>query len=94
MRYHLKTDQGIANLTSAEAGKLASEDPNYATGDLYHAIANGNFPSWTLYMQVMTFKQAATVPFNPPDLTKIWPHKDFPLHEVGRISEQFSWPDA
>ena len=94
MRYHLKTDQGIANLTSAEAGKLASEDPNHATGDLYHAIANGNFPSWTLYMQVMTFKQAATVPFNPFDLTKIWPHKDFPLHEVGRISEQFSWPDA
>jgi len=93
VKYHLKTD--IANLTSAKAGKLTSEDPDYAISkDLYHAIANGNFPSWTLYMQVMTFKQAATVPFNPPDLTKIWPHKDFPLHEVGRISEQFSWPDA
>jgi catalase len=64
VKYHLKMDQGIANLTSAEAGKLASEDPDYATHDLYHAIASGNFSSWTLYMQVMMFKQAVTVPFD------------------------------
>jgi catalase len=85
VKYHFKTDQGIANLSSAEAGKLASEDPDYATRDLYNAIADGKFPLWTLYMQVMTFEQAMTVPFNPFDLTKIWPHKDFSLHEVGRM---------
>jgi catalase len=85
VKYHFKTDQGIANLSSAEAGKLASEDPDYATRDLYNAIADGDFPSWTLYIQVMTFEQAMTVPFNPFDLTKIWPHKVFPLHEVGRM---------
>lgn len=85
VKYHFKTDQGIANLSSSEAGKLASEDPDYATRDLYNAIADGNPPSWTLYMQVMTYDQAASVPFNPFDLTKIWPQKDFPLHEVGRM---------
>lgn len=85
VKYHFKTDQGIANLSSAQAAKLASEDPDYATRDLYNAIANGNPPSWTFYVQVMTYEQAASVPFNPFDLTKVWPHNQFPLHEVGRM---------
>jgi catalase len=85
VKYHLKTDQGIANLTAAEASRLASADPDCATRDLYNAIATGNVPSWTMYVQIMTFDQAATVPFNPFDLTKIWPHRDFPLQEVGRM---------
>lgn len=85
VKYHFKTDQGIDNLTPEEAGKLASGDPDYATRDLYNAIASKNFPSWTLYMQVMTYNQAKACPFNPFDLTKIWPHAQFPLHEVGRM---------
>lgn len=85
VKYHFKTDQGVSNLSAADAGRLASEDPDYATRDLYNAIADGEFPSWTLYVQVMSFEQAQSVAFNPFDLTKIWPHKDFPLHEVGRM---------
>ena len=85
VKYHFKTDQGIANLSANDAARLASEDPDYATRDLYNAIAGGDYPSWTMYVQVMTYHEAQTVPFNPFDLTKIWPHKQFPLHECGRL---------
>jgi len=85
VKYHFKTDQGIANLSAEEASRLASEDPDYAIRDLFNAIEGGNYPTWTLYIQVMTYGQAKTVPFNPFDLTKIWPHKDFPLKQVGRL---------
>lgn len=67
----MQTDQGIKNLSVEEAGKLASEDPDYALRDLYNAIANGNYPSWSFYIQVMTFEQAERFPFNPFDLTKV-----------------------
>ena len=85
VKYHFKTDQGIRNLSTSEASATASSDPDYAIRDLYNAIATGNYPSWTMYMQVMTFKEAAQVPFNPFDLTKIWPHSKFPLRPVGRL---------
>lgn len=85
VKYHLKTDQGVANLSAKDAAQLASEDPDYATRDLYNSIAGGDFPSWTVYVQVMTYYEAQIVPFNPFDLTKVWPHKKFPLHEVGRL---------
>jgi len=85
VKYHWKTDQGILNLSPERAKKLAAEDPDYANRDLLDAISKGNFPSWTLYMQVMTFTQAASVSFNPFDLTKVWPHDQWPLHEVGRM---------
>ena len=67
----LKTDQGIKNLSVEEAEHLASTNPDYAIGDLFNAIANGNYPSWTCYIQVMTFEQAEKFRFNPFDLTKV-----------------------
>jgi catalase len=85
VKYHFKTDQGISNLDSTHAKRLASEDPDYAIRDLYNSIERGQYPSWTLYVQVMTFPEAASVPFNPFDLTKIWPHSQFPLHKVGSL---------
>lgn len=85
VKYHFKTDQGIANLTPEEADKLAASDADYAIRDLYNAIAEENFPSWTMYVQIMTYDQAQTCPFNPFDLTKIWSHTEYPLHEVGRL---------
>ncbi|KAL7565305.1 hypothetical protein ACA910_014593 [Epithemia clementina (nom. ined.)] len=85
VKYHLKTDQGIRNLSTADASATASSDPDYAIRDLYNAIASGDYPSWTMYLQVMTFKEASQVSFNPFDLTKIWPHSLFPLHPVGRV---------
>ncbi|KAF7251717.1 Catalase [Varanus komodoensis] len=85
-KFHAKTDQGIKNLSVEEAGRLASEDPDYALRDLYNAIANGNYPSWSFYIQVMTFEQAEKFPFNPFDVTKVWPHKDYPLIPVGKLT--------
>lgn len=85
VKYHLKTDQGIRNLNASTADQLASGDPDYAIRDLYNAIERGDYPSWTMYVQVMTYQQAAASPFNPFDLTKVWSHSDYPLHEVGRL---------
>ena len=85
VKYHFKTDQGIANLSPDEASRLASSDGDYAIRDLYNAIAGGSPPSWTMYVQVMTFDQAEKSSFDPFDLTKIWPHSQYPLQEVGRL---------
>ena len=84
-KFHYKTDLGIKNLPVDRAAQLAGSDPDYGIRDLYNAIAEGRFPSWTLYIQVMTFEQAEHFPFNPFDLTKIWPHSDFPLISVGKF---------
>ncbi|KAJ1429050.1 catalase [Ochromonadaceae sp. CCMP2298] len=84
VKWHFKTDQGVQNLSSAEADRISASDPDYAIRDLFNAIGAGEFPSWTLYIQAMTYDQAKTCPFNPFDVTKVWPHAQFPLIEVGR----------
>ncbi|XP_074132984.1 catalase isoform X1 [Sminthopsis crassicaudata] len=84
-KFHYKTDQGIKNLSVEEAGRLSQEDPDYGLRDLFNAISTGNYPSWTFYIQVMTFEQAEAFPFNPFDLTKVWSHKDYPLIPVGKL---------
>jgi len=84
-KFHIKSDQGIKNLCPEKAAKLASEDPDYAIRDLYNAIAKGEYPSWTMKIQVMTFEQAEKFRWNPFDLTKIWPHSEFPMIPVGKI---------
>ena len=86
VKYHFKTDQGIENLTQDEGDQLAGEDGDYHQRDLYEAIEGGNFPSWTLKMQVMPFEEAKTYRFNPFDLTKVWPHGDYPLIDVGKLT--------
>jgi catalase len=86
VKWHWKTNQGIQNLSVSEADKLASADPDYSIRDLYNAIANQNYPSWTLFIQVMTVEQSKHVPYHPFDVTKVWPHQDFPLSEVGRMT--------
>ena len=86
VRYHFKTDQGIEFLTQEEADRLAGQDGDYHTRDLYRAIERGDHPSWTLFMQIMPFEDAATYRFNPFDLTKTISHQDYPLLEVGRMT--------
>jgi catalase len=86
VKYHFKTNQGIECLTQAEADRIAGEDGDYHQRDLYHAIERGEFPSWTLKMQIMPFEEAKTYRFNPFDLTKVWPHGDYPLIEVGQLT--------
>ncbi len=85
VKYHFKTDQGIAFLGDADAKAIVAEDPDHHLRDLYNAITTGDAPSWTLYVQVMGFEDAADYRFNPFDLTKVWPHGDYPLHKVGRL---------
>lgn len=85
VKYHFKTDQGIRNLTVSQAAELSGSHPDYAIQDLYDAIATCDFPTWTMYIQVMSFETASSSSFDPFDVTKIWSHKEFPLIEVGRI---------
>lgn len=86
VKYHFKTQQGVECLTQQEADRLAGEDGDYHTRDLFEAIARTAYPSWILYIQVMPFDDAETYRFNPFDLTKVWPHRDYPLIEVGRMT--------
>ncbi|MGZ4325742.1 MAG: catalase [Solirubrobacteraceae bacterium] len=86
VKYHFKTDQGVECLTQEYADRLAGENPDLHRQDLFEAIRDGDFPSWTLFMQVMPFEEAKTYRFNPFDLTKVWPHSDYPLIKVGTMT--------
>jgi catalase len=86
VKYHFKSDQGIECLTQADADRLAGIDGDYHQRDLYDAIERGEHPSWTLKMQIMPFEDAKDYRFNPFDLTKVWPHADYPLIEVGKLT--------
>jgi len=85
VQYHFKTDQGIKNLNRKEAARIAGEDPDHATRDLYEAIERGDYPSWTLEMQIMTPEQAKDYRWDIFDITKVWPHGDFPPIKVGKL---------
>ena len=86
VKYHFKSDQGVEFLTQDEGDELAGSDGDAHQRDLFDTIERGEFPSWTLKMQIMPFEDAKTYRFNPFDLTKVWPHSDYPLHEVGRLT--------
>src|SRR5271166_47037 len=81
----LMGDRGIPCLTQDEADRLAGMDGDYHARDLHEAIKRGEYPSWTLKMQIMPFEDAKTYRINPFDLTKVWPHADYPLIEVGKL---------
>ncbi|MDH3251597.1 MAG: catalase [Ignavibacteria bacterium] len=83
VKFHFKTAQGIKNLTGAEAEVLKGKDPDHAQRDLVDAIDRKEFPRWNVKIQVMTDKQAREFHWNPFDLSKVWPHADFPLIDVG-----------
>jgi catalase len=85
VKYHFTTDQGIECFDFDSAKAMTAEDPDHHLRDLYSAINRGDNPSWTLHMQIMPFAEAADYRFNPFDLTKVWPHGDYPLVEVGRM---------
>ena len=85
VKYHFKTEQGIATLTTEEAAVLAGASPESHNTDLLEAIERGDYPSWTLKVQVMPAAQAADYRINPFDVTKVWPYADYPLIEVGKL---------
>jgi catalase len=83
VKFHFKSNQGIKNLTNAEANKIIGEDRESHQADLFNTLEAGGKPSWQLKIQLMTDKQAEDSPYNPFDLTKVWPHADYPLIDVG-----------
>jgi catalase len=85
VKFHFKTDQGIRNLTSEESARVCGENPQHHQHDLHAAIERGDFPSWTMKVQVMPEADAASYRFNPFDLTKVWPYADYPLIEIGKL---------
>jgi catalase len=85
IKYHFKTAQGIETFTQAEGDQMTAEDPDFHRRDLWSAIKAGDAPEWKLEVQVMPFAEAAGYRFNPFDLTKVWPHGDYPPIEVGRM---------
>ncbi|MGB2768828.1 MAG: catalase, partial [Candidatus Zixiibacteriota bacterium] len=85
VQYHFKTDQGIKNLTREEAMLLCGEDPNHATRDLYESIERGEYPSWTLEMQILPADKAKDFPWDIFDITKVWPHAEVPPIKIGKL---------
>src|SRR3546814_9999658 len=85
VKFHFLTQQGIKNLTAAEAAQIVGNDRESHQRDLFEAIERGDFPKWKLYIQVMPETDAEKVPYHPFDLTKVWPKGDYPLIEVGEF---------
>lgn len=83
VKFHFKTAQGIETLTAEESAAIIASDRESHQRDLFNAIENSDFPRWNVKIQVMTEEQAEKTPYNPFDLTKVWPHGDFPLIDVG-----------
>jgi catalase len=83
VKFHFKTQQGIQTMMQEEANRIVGEDADYHVRQLFETIERGEFPKWTLNVQIMPEAEAETYPINPFDLTKVWPHADYPLIEVG-----------
>ncbi len=83
VKFHLKTQQGIKNLTDEEAEAIIAKDRESHQRDLFDSIEKGDFPKWNVKIQIMQEKDASKCPFNPFDLTKVWPHTEYPLMDVG-----------
>lgn len=85
VQVHFISDQGIKTLNNEEAGAMSGANPDHAQEDLFKEIAKGNAPSWTCYVQTMTAEQAKKAPFSVFDLTKVWPHADYPMRRFGKL---------
>ena len=83
VKFHFRTQQGIKNLTDAEAAEIVAMDRESNQKDLFESIERGDFPKWKMYVQIMPEAEADNVPYHPFDLTKVWPKGDYPLIEVG-----------
>lgn len=85
VKFHFKTEQGQKTNTNDQVADIISQDRDSHQGDLYAAIEAGNFPKWKMKVQIMTEAEAETASINPFDLTKVWPHNEFPLIEIGTL---------
>lgn len=85
VKFHFKTLQGVRNWTNAQAARAIGHDRESHQRDLFESIERGEFPRWKMFVQIMTEDEAELTPFNPFDLTKVWPHREYPLIEVGVV---------
>lgn len=85
VKFHMRCEQGIENLMDDEAALLIGRDRESSQRDLFDAVEQGNFPRWKFFVQIMPEAEASATPYNPFDLTKVWPHADYPLIEVGEF---------
>jgi len=85
VKFHFLTKQGIKNFTDQEAAEMTGKDPDYSTRDMIEAIERGEFPKWRFCVQLMPEREADSYKWHPFDLTKVWPHGDYPLIDVGEI---------
>ena len=85
VKFHFKTKQGIQNYTNREAEAVVAKDRESSQRDLYEAIERGEYPKWNFQIQIMSDDEAKNCPFNPFDLTKVWPHANYPIIEVGEM---------
>ncbi|GFZ43014.1 catalase, partial [Saitozyma sp. JCM 24511] len=86
VKFHFKSNQGVQGMSLEQATKLAGEEPEHHTIDMWNAIERGDYPSWTFCAQVMTADQAEKYRWNIFDMTKVWPHADFPLQPLGKLT--------
>ena len=84
-KFHFRTQQGHEHYTNAEAEALIGKTREGYQEDLYNAIDRGEYPRWTMFVQIMPEAEAGQQSYNPFDLTKVWPHGDYPLIEVGEL---------
>lgn len=85
VKYHIKSDQGIKNWVNESSIRMAGENPDFATQDLFEAIEKGDYPSWTVYVQIMNPSDVENFDYDPFDVTKVWYHSQYPLIEIGKI---------
>ncbi|TQB72191.1 hypothetical protein MPDQ_006989 [Monascus purpureus] len=85
IKVHIKPQLGVKNMTRQESVKIAGEDPDFLIKDLFNAIEKGDYPAWNVYVQVMDPKDAETYKWNIFDMTKVWPHQDYPLRQIGKL---------
>ncbi|KAJ5224043.1 hypothetical protein N7468_008585 [Penicillium chermesinum] len=85
-KIHIKTQQGVENLSREEATRIAGENPDYMIQDMYEAIERKEYPVWNVYVQLMSPEEAENYRWNIFDMTKVWSHKDFPLIQIGRLT--------
>lgn len=85
VKYHFKTEAGIANLTADEATALSGRDPDHATRDLFEHLRSGQVAAWRAYVQIMPAADAETYRYDPFDVTKVWRYRDYPLIPIGRL---------
>lgn len=86
VKYHFISDQGVKNMTAQAAEKAMSQDLDYLQDDLYDAIQEKNYPSWTMYVQILPYEEGLNYKWDIFDVTKVISHKDYPLIKVGKLT--------